>query len=170
MNTPALISRIRDAYALLVRIASYFQSPLLLVLRLYWGWSFFQTGSGKLGDLSKPTEFFTGLGIPFPAFNAVLTGTTECVGGLLILVGLASRLTAIPLIVVMVVAYLTADLEAVKTIFSDPDQFLGATPFQFLLAIVIVFAFGPGTFSLDYLIAKKFAPPASAPAPPPQAL
>ena len=165
MNTPGLISRIRDAYALLVRFASYFQSPLLLVLRLYWGWSFFQTGSGKLGDLSKTTEFFAGLGIPFPAFSATLASTTECVGGLLILVGLASRLTAVPLIIVMVVAYLTNDLEAVKTIFSNPDNFFGATPFQFLLAVVIVFAFGPGAFSLDYLIARKFAPDASAASP-----
>lgn len=164
MNTPGLISRIRDAYALLIRLASYFQSPLLLVLRLYWGWSFFQTGWGKLGDLSGPTKFFTELGIPFPAFNAVLVGCTETICGLLLLVGLASRLAAIPLIITLIVAYITADREALFSIFSDTDKFLEATPFLFLLATFIIFAFGPGVFSLDYLIGKKFASSASAPA------
>ena len=162
MNTPGLVSRIRDAYALLVRLASYFQSPLLLVLRLYWGWAFFQTGSGKLGDLSGPTKFFTELGIPFPAFNAVLVGCTESVCGILLLLGLASRLAAFPLIITLIVAYLTADREALLAIFSDTDKFLEATPFLFLLASFIIFAFGPGVFSLDYLIGKKFASSASA--------
>src|SRR3954468_22332370 len=109
--TPPAMNRIlrfvRSAYTMLVKAASCLQSPLLLVLRLYWGWSFFQTGKGKLGDLSGPTQFFTDLGIPFPSFNAVLVGCTETVCGLLLLVGLASRLAAFPLIVTLIVAYLT---------------------------------------------------------------
>jgi putative oxidoreductase len=121
-------------------------------VRLYWGWSFFQTGKGKLTDLGNVTEFFQSLGIPAPGVNAALAGTTECVGGLLLLVGLASRPAAMALSFTMIVAYLTADLEAVKNIFSDPDAFLGADPFQFLFASVLVLAFGPGFFSLDRLI------------------
>jgi putative oxidoreductase len=162
MSTSDLTTRVCAAYALLVRVASSFQSPLLLILRLYWGWSFFQTGKGKLLNLGKTTEFFGSLGLPFPALNAALAGATECLGGLLLLVGLASRLTAVPLIITMIVAYLTADMDAVKALFSEPDKFLEATPFLFLLAAVIVFVFGPGAFSLDYLIGKKFAIGASA--------
>jgi putative oxidoreductase len=157
MNSHPLVRFVQNAYLLLIKIASSLQSPVLLIIRLYWGWSFFQTGKGKLSDLSKVTSFFTDLGIPFPGFNAFLAGTTECVGGLLLLVGLASRLTAIPLIITMIVAYITADSEALKSIFSDPDKFLGADPFLFLFASVLVLVFGPGVFSLDYLIGRKFS-------------
>jgi putative oxidoreductase len=58
-----------------------------------------------------------------------MAGMTECFGGLLLLAGLLSRLTTIPLIVTMTVAYITADFEAVKNLFSDPDKFTGADPF-----------------------------------------
>ena len=51
----------------------------------------------------------------------------------------------------------SADKEALAAIFSDTDKFTGATPFLFLLACVIVFAFGPGKLSLDALFGKKSA-------------
>jgi putative oxidoreductase len=155
------------AYSSLIRASSSLQSALLLALRLYWGWSFFQTGKGKLMNLDQTTEFFSTLHIPFPALNATLAGATECFGGLLLLLGLASRLTALPLIGTMIVAYLTAEIEVVKNIFTDPDKFTAADPFLFLLAAVIILVFGPGAFSLDRLIsllrARKSADPVTAP-------
>jgi len=163
MNTNPFVSFFRTAYTLLVRAASLLKSPFLLVVRLYWGWSFFQTGYGKLQDLSKPTEFFASLNIPFPAVSAVLASTTECFGGLLLLVGLASRLTTLPLIFTMVIAYLTTEGEALHALFNDhdPDKFLTATPFQFLFAVLLVLIFGPGAFSIDHLLSKKFRAAAS---------
>ncbi len=137
-------------------LASYLQSPFLLVIRLYWGWQFFLTGKGKLEHLDKITEFFTGLGIPFPGANAAFVGFTECAGGLLLIFGLAARLISIPLTILLTVAYLTADLEAVKSLFSDPEKFLAADPFLFLLTVIIILAFGPGKFSLDALLGKRF--------------
>lgn len=155
------------AYTTLVRGSSSLQSTVLLALRLYWGWSFFQTGKGKLMNLDQTTEFFTTLHIPFPGLNAAFAGATECFGGLLLLLGLASRLTALPLIATMIVAYLTAEIEVVKNIFSDPDKFTAADPFLFLLTAVIVLVFGPGAFSLDRLITivrtKKSTAPVTAP-------
>jgi putative oxidoreductase len=139
--------------------ASFLQSLLLLVIRLYWGWEFFLAGKGKLMDLEKPAAYFQSLGIPFPHAQAMLAGATECFGGLLLLAGLCSRLISIPLTILLTVAYLTADLDAVKTIFSDPDTFLKAAEFLFLFAVVLVFAFGPGKFSIDWLIKRKVAPP-----------
>jgi len=141
-------------YGWLITIGNALRSPLLLIIRLYWGWEFFLTGKGKLLDLSKPTEYFASLGIPLPHFNAILAGCTECFGGLLLLVGLASRLITLPMMILLVVAYLTADSEAARAIFSDPDKFLGAAEFQFLFAVVIVFVCGPGAFSLDALLAR----------------
>ena len=141
-------------YTLLARGASLLQSPLLLVLRLYWGWQFFLTGKGKLQNLDRTTGFFLSLHIPWPHFNALLAGTTECVGGLFLLVGLGSRLVSLPLIFITVIAYITAESDALKHFFDDPDKFVSAAPFLFMLAGIIVLVFGPGVFSLDWLIEK----------------
>jgi putative oxidoreductase len=144
------------SYRVLINAASLLQSPLLLVIRLYWGWQFFQTGRGKLMHIDKVTEFFRSLHIPFPAFNVYLAGGTECFGGLLLAAGLASRLVSLPLIFVTLIAYLTAEIDSVKHIFSDPDKFVSAAPFLFMLACVIVLVFGPGVFSVDWLLARTF--------------
>jgi putative oxidoreductase len=83
-----------------------------------------------------------------------LAGGTECVGGGLLLLGLGSRFASPALIFVMLTAYATADWEVLRGIFSDPDKFLGADPFLFLAASILVFVFGPGRFALDALIFK----------------
>ncbi len=141
-------------YGYLIRGLTGLQSPLLLALRLYWGWQFSQTGWGKLTHLERTTQFFQGLGIPYPEANVILAGTTEWLGGLFLLAGLASRLVPIPLLFTLIVAYLTADRDSLNSFFSDPDKFVSAAPFEFMLAAFIIWAFGPGTFSLDYLIGR----------------
>ena len=90
-----------------------------------------------------------------PHLNAIMAGGTECVGGLLLLAGLGARLVSIPLIFTMIIAYVTAESDSLKKIFSDPDKFVTATPFLFMLACFIVLAFGPGAFSLDWIIEKS---------------
>lgn len=140
---------------------SFFQSLLLLIIRLYWGWAFFLAGKGKLMDLEKPAAYFQSLGIPLPHAQAILAGATECMGGLLLLAGFCSRLISIPLTILLTVAYLTADLDRVKMIFSDPDKFLTADEFLFLFVVVLVLAFGPGKFSIDWLIKRRVVPPSS---------
>src|SRR5580704_17898456 len=144
-----MISLLRIFNGLLVKIGSALQSLFLLIVRLYWGWQFFGTGKAKLMDVPTFVERFHDWGIPFPKLNVYIAGSTECFGGLLLLVGLCSRIISVPLIFTMVVAYLTADIESVKSIWSDPDKFVYAAPFQFMFAAIIVFIFGPGAFSLD---------------------
>ncbi|HEY1582699.1 MAG TPA: DoxX family protein [Chthoniobacterales bacterium] len=151
-----MISFGRKLYGWLITIGNALRSPVLLLIRLYWGWEFFLTGKGKLADLEKPAQYFASLGIPFPHAQAVLAASVECVGGLLLLLGLASRLISVPLIILLTVAYLTADLDAVHSIFSDPDKFTSANEFLFLFAVVIVFVCGPGAFSVDALLKKYF--------------
>ena len=141
-------------YRSYVKLISSLQSPFLLIIRLYWGWQFFLTGKGKLLNLDRTAGFFASLHIPMPKLNAVLAGGTECFGGLLLLLGLGSRIITVPLIFTMVVAYLSADSDKVQNIFSNPDAFVSAAPFQFLLTAVIVWIFGPGVFSVDALIAR----------------
>jgi putative oxidoreductase len=135
-------------------IAVWLQSVFLLAVRLYWGWQFAVTGWGKLHNLAKVTAYFASLGIPFPGLNAPFVAALEFAGGLLLVLGLASRPIALLLAGDMVVAYLTADREALLAVFSDPGKFYGAAPYTFLLATVIVLLFGPGPFSLDRLIRK----------------
>ena len=142
----------RVGYGWIIRVATWLQHPFLLIIRLYWGWQFHVAGAGKLADINKFAGLFQGWGIPFPRFNVYLAGSTECYVGLLLLAGVASRITAIPLIITMTVAYITASPDVVQHIFSKPDDFVTADPFLFLLAALIVFLFGPGIFSVDGLI------------------
>jgi len=142
---------------LVATLGGWLQPVLLLLVRGWWGWSFFLTGKGKLMNLDGTTAFFTKLEIPLPKLNAILAGSTECFGGLLLLVGLGSRLVSVPLIFTMLVAYATADKEALHSILTDTDKFTGATPFLFLFACLLVFTFGPGKLSLDALLFKKTA-------------
>lgn len=142
-------------YRLLICAGSGLQSPFLLAVRLYWGWQFAQTGWGKLSDIHKVIGFFTDLGIPAPALNAWFVSGLELAGGLLLILGLGSRLIALPLVINMIVAYVTADREALFSIFSSPDRFMAAAPFTFLVASLIILIFGPGQASLDALLAGR---------------
>lgn len=144
--------------AVLAKIGDLLRSPLLLVIRLYWGWQFFVDGKGKLQNLDKVAGFFAGWNIPMPRQSVILAATVQCVCGLLLLAGLFTRLAALALAGVMCVAYATAEKRALHAIFSDPDTFVTATPFLFLLAAVIAFAFGPGRLSLDALAGKDGKP------------
>jgi putative oxidoreductase len=151
-----MIDLIRKSYALLIAAASSLQSVLLLIVRLYWGWQFMETGLGKLQHLEKVTKFFTSLGIPAPGLNAGFVSGLELVGGILLAVGLASRLVSLLFVGDMLVAYFTADREAFLAFISDPDKFVGAAPCTFLCASLLILIFGPGRFSLDAVLARWF--------------
>jgi putative oxidoreductase len=150
-----LFSFVRRGYELFVLTANYLQSPLLFALRVFFFWQLFLAGKGKLMNIDRTAEFFGSLNIPFPLLNAYLAGGTECFGGLLLVVGLASRAVAIPVIFTMIIAYVTAESEALTSILSDPDKFVAAAPFPFLLTALVVLAFGPGAVSIDALL-KRF--------------
>lgn len=148
---------IRDPYQSIVSAGESFSNFLLLAIRLFWGYSFFTTGLGKIENIQNVVKFFTSLGIPFPEFNAHLVAWVECVGGACLFFGFASRLVSIPLAFSMIVALFTAHFEITKNLFVDPQKFIQETPFNYLLACLIVFAFGPGKFSIDYLLEKLFS-------------
>jgi putative oxidoreductase len=154
------MKRLLHLYQNICEKLSYVQSPFLLAVRLYWGWQFVQTGWGKMHNIAKVTGFFTSLNIPFPAFNAHFIAGLEFFGGLLLILGLASRLTGILLAGNMLVAYWTADHDALVSIFSNPGKFYVADPYTFLFASLLVLIFGAGALSLDALIAKRIKDPA----------
>lgn len=143
-------------YRLLITAASSLQSPFLLAVRLYWGWQFVQDGWGKLNNLDKVTEFFGTLGLPAPGMTATFVGGLELAGGILLAVGLGSRLISLLLTANMLMAFITADREALFSVFSDPDKLYAAAPYTYLFAVLIVLIFGPGKFSLDAVLAKRW--------------
>lgn len=79
-----------------------------LLLRLYLAPVMIQAGWTKFAAFENTAAWFGnpdwGLGLPFPALMTFLAAGTELVGGVALLVGLATRWFAIPLIVTMLVA------------------------------------------------------------------
>jgi putative oxidoreductase len=133
---------------------SRLRSPFLLAVRLYWGWQFLQTGWGKMHNIGKIVVFFASLNIPFPSANAHFVAGLEFFGGILLILGLATRFTGFLLAGNMLVAYWTADHEALVSFFSDPGKFYAADPYTFLFASLIALIFGAGFFSADALLKK----------------
>lgn len=151
-----LPSNLQRAYSLLVSCANALQSAFLLFVRLYWGWQFVVDGWGKLHNLPKVIEYFGSLGLPAPGPTALFVSILELVGGVLLALGLGSRLIALLLTVNMTMAYIAGDREALLSIFSDPDKFSAAAPFTYLMASLIVLIFGPGRYALDYLVERSW--------------
>ncbi len=154
-SQPTLVCRIRAAYNAFQHGSAALQSPFLLLVRLYWGWQFAQTGWGKLHHLSHVAAFFASLHIPLPGPTAVFISLLEFVGGILLILGLGTCVIGFLLAVDMFVAYLLTDLAALATILSNPDNFYGDAAYTFLIASLIVFIFGAGRFSLDYWIFRR---------------
>jgi len=79
-----------------------------LALRLYLAPIFWMAGSNKIGSMESTIEWFGnpdwGLGLPFPALLAWLAALTEAGGAILLVLGIAVRWIAVPLMITMLVA------------------------------------------------------------------
>lgn len=148
MNSNLLDGCLR-IYSYFCRAASTLRSPFLLLVRLYWGWQFVQTGWGKLHALPHVTQFFASLNLPFPGPTAVFVSWLELIGGVLLIVGLFSRFVGLLLAFDMFVAYVASDMTALRAVFSDPGKFYNADPYTFLFASLMILIFGPGKFAID---------------------
>jgi putative oxidoreductase len=144
-------------YRTIIILGNFLQPFFLLTIRLFWGWQFFESGIGKFDDIGSIANYFASILFKFSTLSAYLAASTELLGGMLFLVGFGSRLVAIPLMITMVVALFTAHYDATSMIFDDPTRFLDQGPVTFLLVALMVFAFGPGMFSLDGLLKGKQA-------------
>ena len=144
-----LLLRLRRWYKSFFAAVDHLQTPFLLAVRLYWGWQLIESGWGKLHNLPKVTDFFTSLNLPMPAQMAVAISCLEFFGGIFLAIGLLSRLTALVLTINLIMAYITADREALLSFFSDPDKFSAAAPYVFLIASLIILIFGPGKIAVD---------------------
>jgi putative oxidoreductase len=156
-SNASIPGRLNALYHSWVVLLNHGQSPLLLAIRLYWGYQFAQTGWGKLHRLPQVADFFASLGLPMPAATALFVALVEFLGGILLALGLGSRIVALVLFFNMTVAYWTADREAFGQFFSDPGKFTAADPFTFWFAALLILILGPGAWAVDTLIGRRFA-------------
>ena len=103
-NLKSLISAVEKLAATTLQRLSSVAWLAALLTRLFVGYFFFETGWAKLHNLEAFTMRFVEWGIPHPAFNAALSAYTECIGGALTIVGLATRFVSVAMIVNMAVA------------------------------------------------------------------
>ena len=121
-----------------------------LVARVTVGWVFTTTGWGKLHSIDKIVDYFRDLGIPYPEIQAPFAAANEFVCGALILVGLATRVASVPLIIVMLVAIRTAQWENVDSL----AALLGLVEWAYIAIFAWLAIAGPGPVSLDHLIGR----------------
>jgi putative oxidoreductase len=132
------------------RVARHFMWLAPLFARITVGWVFLLSGWGKLNNLPQITENFISWGIPFPHFFTPLTSGIEFFGGLFLLLGLLTRISAGALGVVMIVAIKSAkwgDVDSLETL-------LGFDEFEYLALFLWLAIAGPGPLSLDALISR----------------
>ncbi len=126
----------------------------IVIARVSVGVLFFESGRGKLFyKLNELIEYFAQLGIPFPELQAPMVAAIEFVGGICLILGIATRLVCAPLAVTMIVAILTAQLDKAKTV----GDFLYLPEVLLVVIFVWLIFSGPGKFALDNLIAKNFS-------------
>jgi putative oxidoreductase len=132
------------------------QSPLLLAIRLYWGWQFAQDGWGKLTHINTVAHFFASLHLPAPGMTALAVALVEFLGGILFAFGIASRVVSLVLFVNMTMAYLSVPDDRVNFfhILSKPDDFYNATPYTYWFAALLILVFGPGRIAIDAFFSK----------------
>ena len=130
------------------RIASHFAWAGPLIMRLIVGYVFMMSGWGKLNNLPQITQNFTEWGILFPKVMTPFVSGVEFFGGIMLILGLFTRIPAAMLAFTMLVAIKAAKWEAVDSL----ETLLGfeeATYFAGFLWLAIA---GPGAVSLDRLL------------------
>jgi putative oxidoreductase len=119
-------------------------------MRLFVGYFFMETGWAKIHNLDAFTTRFAQWGIPYPTFNAALSGYTEFLGGALTILGLGMRFVSIPMIINMIVAILTVKLKNV----SGLNDFVELDEPLYALSFVWLFSSGAGLLSIDGLLRR----------------
>jgi putative oxidoreductase len=131
-------------------VASLFSWAAPLAARIVVGVVFAQTGWQKLNALPRMIQNFRDWGIPAPEILTPLASGIEFVGGLLLLVGLLTRFAAVPLMIVMVVAILSAKQGEIDSIVT----LLGFEEVSYFVMFAWLAIAGPGPVSLDHFVLK----------------
>ena len=134
----------------LLSVAGWIQWLPPLLIRVFLGYLFFESGLPKIERVANFTKVFVGWGIPYPHLSLLLVGYTETVGGLLLIVGLVTRIACIPLIIDMAVATATVQIKEANG-FAD---FVALDDPLYMLTFFWLMVSGPGLVSLDFFIKR----------------
>jgi putative oxidoreductase len=132
-----------------------------LFLRLSIGFMFFSGAVGKLGDLGKFTEMFNGRGIPGAPVVAPALAIIELVGGLALMLGLATRAMSLVLALDMVGA-LSTDIgpglaEKYASVWSFLSNLFYSSEWLLTGLLLFLVCVGAGSASLDAWIDRRLA-------------
>jgi len=131
----------------------------IILIRIAVGLIFFTQGVLKFTDPNMGVNRFTRIGFSHPAFTAHFVGTFEMLCGALVLLGMATRVATIPLLVVISTAIATTKIPELLR----PAQgfwFMvsdARTDFAMLMCLVFLIVAGPGSWSLDYWLLSAAA-------------
>ncbi|HWG70521.1 MAG TPA: DoxX family protein [Steroidobacteraceae bacterium] len=134
------------------RVAHHLTWLAPLFARITVGWVFMWSGWGKLHALPQVTENFVGWGIPLPNLLAPFVSGVEFFGGLFLLVGLLSRISAGALGITMIVAIVSAKWSDVDSL----ETLLGFDEFEYLALFLWIAIAGPGPLSIDRLLQRRY--------------
>ena len=134
------------------RVAGHLGWLAPLFARVTVGWVFLWSGWGKLHSLPQVTENFIGWGISFPQLLAPFVSGVEFFGGLFLLVGLLTRLSAGALGITMIVAIASAKWAQVDSL----ETLLGFDEFEYLALFLWLAIAGAGPLSVDHWLQRWF--------------
>jgi putative oxidoreductase len=135
------------------RVAHHLMWLAPLFARITVGWVFLWSGWGKLNNLPQVTQNFIDWGIPLPHLLTPFTSGVEFFGGLFLLVGLLTRLSAGALGVTMIVAIRAAkwgDIDSLETL-------LGFDEFEYLALFLWLAIAGAGPASIDHWLERWYS-------------
>ncbi len=140
-------------------VAPAWRSRAVFLIRLTAGLIFFTQGVLKYIDPNMGANRFTRIGFSHPGFTAHFVGTFEIVCGLLVLVGLLTRVAAIPLLAVICTAIATTKIPELSRAnqgfwFMVSDA---RADFAMLMSLLFLLRTGAGGWSLDARLAKPAA-------------
>lgn len=123
----------------------------LLFLRLILAFGFYNPAVMKFSDIQQTAGWFESMSYPLPGLSAYLAATTELLGVILLFLGLGTRVIAIPLMFVMLVAIFTVHA---GNGFSAGDNGI-EIPLYYLLMLFVLMVYGSGKLSADQFISRK---------------
>jgi len=131
-------------------------SPANFIIRLAVGAVFFLEGIKKFLFAEQwGAGRFARIGIPVPGLTAPFVGAVETVCGLLLLLGLCTRLASILLIIDISVAIATTKIPIFLKSGFWPTEAEARTDFSMLMGLIFLFIVGAGPLSADKLIAPR---------------
>jgi len=143
--------KFKESYLEFTELTKYFQNFSLLLVRIALAYGFYNPSLIKWSNFETTVSWFTNLGIPFATFSSFMVALVEVVAVLLLLLGFMTRMIAIPLMVIMIVAIFTVHWSNGFSVANNGFEI----PLYYLMFLAILASKGAGRFSIDHALFGK---------------